>query len=414
MPLFPKIPITESLDSEGTLSIPVIKKLLEEAVFPVEGTAIDLLPFYIMFALLVVGTAATVKMKNRQVARRVVQACSALAFVVGVHPCMCMIRDTVLGSTLLAINTLEAFKYMMIFCLVAAFGLIYGRIFCGWICPLGFFQEMSAAYFNWARKHRSGGILSLAAISIVVCGLVVGGVLGVKAVAPFVGPVVVLLLVYCVVPQNENALRWAKWGLTVALLVYIASYFFVLRPGTFGFIETVAVWWVMALLVITLFVVGDPKLDAKLKPVKFVSVGLMTLIIVFGVYTNGPFCIFFQSVVDVSTVLSAMGIIVLSGIHSNAWCRYMCPEGAVLGLLARHSRWKITKLDSHCNSCRQCEPVCPVEAMTVGERDESTCILCSRCVDACPTSALILEDASTDSRQGRPPAFVPLEALLKK
>jgi len=152
MPLLAQTVVTDSLASEGTLSIPVIKKLLEEAVFPVEGTAIDLLPFYIMFGLLALGSLATLKMKNRQLARRVVQTCSALAFVVGVHPCMCMIRDTLLGSTLLAINTLEAFKYMMIFCLVAAFGLIYGRIFCGWICPLGFFQEISAAYFNWARK----------------------------------------------------------------------------------------------------------------------------------------------------------------------------------------------------------------------------------------------------------------------
>jgi|ETNmetMinimDraft_30_1059905.scaffolds.fasta_scaffold18987_1 polyferredoxin len=414
MPFLAQTVIPDSLGSEGTLKIPVIRKLLEEAVFPVEGTAIDLLPFYIMFALLAAGTIATLKMKHRQRARRVVQTCSALAFVVGVHPCMCMIRDTVLGSTLLAINTLEAFKYMMIFCVVASFGLIYGRIFCGWICPLGFFQEVSTAYFNWSRKHRLGGIRTVLEIAVVVGGLVAWGGLGLHAVAPFVGPVVALMLVYLVVPSGENSLRWARWGLTVALLVYIASYFYVLRPGTFGFIETVAVWWVMALLVITLFVVGDPKLDARLKPMKFVSVGLMTLIIVIGIYTNGPFCIFFQSVVDVSTVLSAMGIIVLSGIHSNAWCRYMCPEGAVLGLLARHSRWKITKLDSHCNACRECEPVCPVEAMAVGERDESTCILCSRCVDACPTGALILEDASADTRQGRPPAFVPLEALLKK
>ncbi|MDP6361039.1 MAG: hypothetical protein QF473_38355, partial [Planctomycetota bacterium] len=72
--------IPDSLGSEGTLKIPVIKKLLEEAVFPVEGTAIDLLPFYIMFALLAVGTIATLKMKNRQRARRVVQTCSAVAF----------------------------------------------------------------------------------------------------------------------------------------------------------------------------------------------------------------------------------------------------------------------------------------------------------------------------------------------
>ena len=406
--------LIDRIRGEGLLGIPAFKKLFEEAVLPVKGTAIDLMPFVVMFVLMAIGAFLTVKLKSRQKARRAVQTCSALAFVVGVHPCMCMIRDVTFGTISLSTNSLEAFKYLMVFSVVGGFTLIYGRIFCGWICPLGFFQEMSSAYFHWARKNRLGGVLSLVGISVLATALVSGGVLGLAAAAPFVGPVVVLLLVYVLVPQQESIFNWAKWGLVVALLAYTASYFFMLKPGAFGFIETVAVWWVMALLVFAMFVVGNPKLDAKLKPVKFLSVGLIVLIIAGGVYANGPFCVFFQSVVDLSTVLSAMGIIVLSGVLSNAWCRYLCPEGALLGLLARHSRWKISKLDSACTSCRACDAVCPVQAIKVGERDETTCIFCSKCVEVCPTGALIIEDIRLPEHRGRPPAFVPLESLIGK
>ena len=406
--------LLERIRDTGTLGIPAIKKLLEEAVMPIEGTAIDLLPLVIMFLLLGAGSFLALRLKNRQAARRALQTFSALAFVVGVHPCMCMLRDVVLGAVSISTNTLEAFKYLMVFAVVSSFTLICGRIFCGWICPLGFFQELSSAYFQWARKNKAGGILALGLLSVAAAGLVRGGVLGLVAVAPFAGPALVILLVYLLVPQRESSLVWARWGLVVVLLAYLASYFFILRPGTFAFIETVAVWWVMALLVLALFVIVDRTLDERFKPLKTVSAALFVLIMVAGVYTSGPFCIFFQSEVDLSTVLSATGIIALSGILSNAWCRYLCPEGAVLGLLAKRTRWGIAKLEQKCNSCRACEPVCPVDAIKVGDRDETTCIFCARCVDACPKEALVFGDEALRDRVGQSPGFVPVEKLVRK
>jgi polyferredoxin len=171
-----------------------------------------------------------------------------------------------------------------------------------------------------------------------------------------------------------------------------------LRPGTFSFIDTLAIWWVIALLILAMFVVGDAGLDAKLKPVKFLSLGLIVFIIALGVYTNGPVCVFVESEVVLATVLAAVAVIVLSGILSSAWCRYACPEGAALGLLARQSRWRIAKDDARCTACRSCEPSCPVQAIQVGERDETTCVLCGKCTEVCPAQALTMEDGTSPDR----------------
>lgn len=46
-----------------------------------------------------------------------------------------------------------------------------------------------------------------------------------------------------------------------------------------------------------------------------------------------------------------------------------------------------------CIACGQCEPECPVEAITVEEVaiiDEETCIDCGNCIEVCPVDALSL------------------------
>ncbi|MDP6505870.1 MAG: 4Fe-4S binding protein, partial [Planctomycetota bacterium] len=174
MPLADSEPgIWDRLRQSGLLDIPPIRKIFEEPLMPVAGTAVDIFPMVLMFALLAVGTVCTLKLQNRQLARRIVQTFSAFAFVLSVHPCMCMLRDVTLGTTKISTNTLEAFKYIMIFAVVAAFGLVFGRIFCGWVCPLGFFQEISTKYFNWTRSNKSAGLAVLCAVSLMAAGLVV-------------------------------------------------------------------------------------------------------------------------------------------------------------------------------------------------------------------------------------------------
>jgi len=80
-------------------------------------------------------------------------------------------------------------------------------------------------------------------------------------------------------------------------------------------------------------------------------------------------------------VLAALSLAV-----KNVWCRYLCPYGALLGLLSLASPLRITRSKATCIDCKLCTKACPSriqvhEATRVGS-DE--CTGCYRCVEACP------------------------------
>ena len=51
------------------------------------------------------------------------------------------------------------------------------------------------------------------------------------------------------------------------------------------------------------------------------------------------------------------------------------------------------KIDENkCTNCGKCAEVCPVEAISKGEKnhtiDEETCVSCGQCTDECPVEAI--------------------------
>jgi polyferredoxin len=79
-------------------------------------------------------------------------------------------------------------------------------------------------------------------------------------------------------------------------------------------------------------------------------------------------------------------LVVLSFFFRNPFCRFLCPYGALLGLLSRLSPVKVQRSESACISCGGCNKACPshIDVMHKQRVCSEECIGCLRCVSGCP------------------------------
>jgi polyferredoxin len=79
-------------------------------------------------------------------------------------------------------------------------------------------------------------------------------------------------------------------------------------------------------------------------------------------------------------------LLLLSLFLRNPFCRFLCPYGALLGVLSRFSPAKVERRESACISCGGCNKACPshLDVMHKGRVNSEECIGCLRCVSSCP------------------------------
>jgi polyferredoxin len=85
--------------------------------------------------------------------------------------------------------------------------------------------------------------------------------------------------------------------------------------------------------------------------------------------------------------LTIMGVLVLLSFPvKNAFCRFLCPYGALLGLVSMLSPVKVTRDRQLCVSCGVCSQACPsyLPVMITERVHSPECIGCWRCVAHCP------------------------------
>ena len=98
----------------------------------------------------------------------------------------------------------------------------------------------------------------------------------------------------------------------------------------------------------------------------------------------------------------AVLVVSLAGslVYERFFCKYLCPVGALLGLLSRVSFLNIRRDADACIDCGRCDKACMmnIEVATAGTVTSSECISCNECVNACPVPGALKVTAPGGAR----------------
>ncbi len=90
---------------------------------------------------------------------------------------------------------------------------------------------------------------------------------------------------------------------------------------------------------------------------------------------------------------------------TRVWCRFGCPQAAILGILQRvFSRFRITTNGSQCISCGNCSTYCEmgIDVRLYAQEGKNiiraSCVGCGMCSAVCPRGVLNLENGPEEGR----------------
>jgi MauM/NapG family ferredoxin protein len=88
--------------------------------------------------------------------------------------------------------------------------------------------------------------------------------------------------------------------------------------------------------------------------------------------------------------LMLLAVVLLNLYRERFWCRYLCPAGALLALLARWNLVKIKVNEDRCTQCKVCTLHCQTQATPFPNKDwqPGECVYCYSCASQCPTKAI--------------------------
>lgn len=79
--------------------------------------------------------------------------------------------------------------------------------------------------------------------------------------------------------------------------------------------------------------------------------------------------------------------VVASLFTERPWCKYLCPLGALIGLLGRVGLMKVNRHAEQCTLCHRCTKACPmgIDVQAARRVGDPQCISCLACVESCPS-----------------------------
>jgi len=320
----------------GTIDAPRIK-LFELPLIKLSGAAIDLAPMIMLILLFIASILAMYYARKIKPWRILIQTLSLGMFVFAAHQTMCVLRTWIFGFQAVGINDTIAFALLHIAVILIFMALVGGAVFCGWICPVGTIQDIISFFTLKIKKQLSTKVIMGADVTLSILSIVV--------------------------------LCWLS-------LIY--------APADFFFSENVSILFTVAGLAGIPFIMIAPVLEKKLRFFRYISLFGRTIIILIGIHVTNPGCTVFETEIDYSASISFLGVLMTAVIINRAYCRYICPFGAVFGFLAPKALFRIQSDSLPCRiNCGKCASKCPVGALDKAHIEYSQCVFCGRCVDDC-------------------------------
>ena len=230
----------------------------------------------------------------------------------------------------IAILSLGGTGFLLIFVLT----ILFGRVYCSTICPLGFLQDV-INFISKKIKKRKRKFEYLKELKI---------------------------------------LRWSLLGISVVLFLFgIALGISLLDPYsiygriTGNFFRPI--------------VIGINNL-------------ISTILESFKIYSLYPYEIKAFNPVPFIVSLLFLGLIVYMAYKKGRlYCNTICPVGTLLGFISKFSFFKIVIEKEDCLSCGICEKDCKGSCINSEEQtvDISRCVACFNCVSSCPTEGIKFE-----------------------
>jgi polyferredoxin len=238
-----------------------------------------------------------------------------------------MLAATLAGRLLLAGLILAGLTLLMT--------LVFGRVWCGWICPLGTLLE----WLGPRRPRMKSPPDGWRAIKILLLAVILAAALFGNQTSIILDPITIL-------------------NRTMATAIWPAARYAVVQAEALLY-QFPLLWGPLDLVHNTL----TRPLFQEIQPVFSLTV-LIALLFV--------------------------GLLALNWWAQRFWCRYLCPLGGLLGLVSRFSLLR-RRVSDDCVQCARCSHPCPTATIDPEDSyrsDPAECIVCFDCLVDCPQSGV--------------------------
>ena len=218
---------------------------------------------------------------------------------------------------------------VVVIVVLIALTLVFGRIYCSVICPLGIMQDIFGWLGKRARKNRYSFSKEKTLLRYIMLGLFV------IALLAGIGTFVQLLAPYSAFGRIATMLLQPLWQLGNNLLASIA-----------GSVDSYAFY----------------SVDVWVKSLPVLLIAVATLV--------------------------TLAILAWRG--GRTYCNTICPVGTVLSFFARFSWMKIQFDKDKCRNCSLCTKNCKASCIDFKNHqvDYSRCVVCGDCLESCKFGAL--------------------------